>query len=320
MNWHIDSVVSAISGQGPEDTREQAIAMTLFDENSGIGVGIDSRGSGILLLPGQTTLPAFVTKVLRFDPWCEVIAIGRELNLDKVAVLRCEFDRTNPALLQIVGGVFASLIDLERRIGDAGHAILVLKDIFADSFEFEQDRNTLLGLVGELTVLASAPHLEPTLSAWHSDGDDRYDFSWDSRRLEVKATTSSVREHQFTSRQLPALHGIEVWVASVQIAEVEVGTSIAELFEELASDLPPDAVKKLSSVITKTAGLPPGLLQSPIFDLESTKRGVRVFAGDIVPTPLLVHGASNLSWSAFLQEEHAQSIETLVEMLPRRRA
>jgi hypothetical protein len=39
-----------------------------------------------------------------------------------------------------------------------------------------------------------------------------------------------------------------------------------------------------------------------------------------VPTPLLVHGASNLSWSAFLQEEHAQSIETLVEMLPRRRA
>jgi hypothetical protein len=316
MNWDIDSVVSAIAGQGTVDSRESAIAISLFDEATGIGVGIDSRDSAILLLPGQTSLPAFQTKVLRFDPWCEAIAIGRDLNLDKVAVLRCHFDRTNSVLLQIVGGVFASLIDLERRIGDAGNAILVLRDIFAEGFEFEQDRNTLLGLIGELTVLAVAPNLELALSAWHSEGDDRYDFSWGSRRLEVKATTSTMREHQFNSRQLPALHGIEVWVASVQIAEVEVGTTIAEIFEELAADLPLDALKKLSSVIAKTAGLPPGLLQTPIFDLESTKRGVRLFVGDSVPTPLLVDGVSNLKWSALLPEESGQGVETLVDLLP----
>ena len=318
MNWDIDSVVSAITGQGPDDDREHAIAVSLFDEATGIGIGIDSLGSAILLLPGQPSLPTFHTKVLRFDPWCEAIAIGRDLDLDKVAVLRCHFDRTNSALLQIVGGVFASLIDLERRIGDAGHAILVLREIFAEGFEFEQDRNTLLGLIGELTVLAAAPNLELALRAWHTEGDDRYDFSWDSRRLEVKATTSTVREHQFTSRQLPALHGIEVWVASVQIAEVEVGTTIAKLFEELAADLSVDAVKKLSSVITQTAGLPPGLLQTPIFDLGSTKRGVRLFVDHNVPTPLLVHGASNLRWSALLQEENAQSIESLIEILPQK--
>lgn len=306
-------------GARTEDSRENAIAMSLFDEESGIGVGIDSLGAAILLLPGQTSLPAFRTEVLRFDPWCDVVQIGRELDLHKVAVLRCHFDRTNSALLQIVGGVFASLIDLERRVGDAGHAILVLREIFADGFEYEQDRETLLGLIGELTVLAAAPNLQLALSAWHSEGDDRYDFSWDSRRLEVKATTSTVREHQFTSRQLPALHGIELWVASVQIAEVEVGTTIAELFEDLASELAPDEVRKLSSVITKTAGLPPGLLQSPIFDFESTKRGVRVFGEDKVPTPILVHGASNLRWSALLQEENAQGIEDLVQRLPQAR-
>jgi hypothetical protein len=125
-----------------------------------------------------------------------------------------------------------------------------------------------------------------------------------------------MREHQFNSRQLPALHGIEVWVASVQIAEVEVGTTIAEIFEELAADLPLDALKKLSSVIAKTAGLPPGLLQTPIFDLESTKRGVRLFVGDSVPTPLLVDGVSNLKWSALLPEESGQGVETLVDLLP----
>ena len=316
MNWGIDSVVSAMSGQGPEDGSEDAILINAFDESAEIGVGIDSFGSAILLLPGQTTLPTFETKVLRFDPWCDAVAIGLELHLEKVAVLRCHFDRTNAALLQIVGGVFTSLIDLELRIGDAGQAILVMREIFSEGFEISQDRNVLLGLIGELSILAVAPNTELALKAWHGDDEDRYDFSWDSYRLEVKSTTSTVREHQFTSRQLPALHGIDVWVASVQIAEVEIGTTIAELFEQLAESLSIEGIKKLTEVIVKTTGLPPGLLTTPVFDLESTMRGVRLFPGGSVPTPLLVTGTSNLRWAALLMETQGRKIEAIIDLLP----
>jgi hypothetical protein len=320
MNWDIDSVVSAISSQERIAESEFSLSLGLFDESTSIGVGVDPSGCAVLLLPGQTTLPAFQTRVIRFDPWCDAVAVGRDLKLEKVAVMRCKFDRTNESLLRIVGGVFASLIDLEKRIGDAGHAILVLREIFAEGFEFEVDRNTLLGLFGELTVLTLAPDAELALSAWHSESDDRYDFSWDSYRLEVKATTSTFREHQFTSRQLPALHGIEVWVASVQIAEVEIGVSISDLFDRLATQLSDQGLRKLSSVIVKTVGLPAGLLRKPTFDLESTMAGVMVFPGNKVPTPLVVSGCSNLRWSALLSESDGLDFSALVELLPQGRS
>jgi len=135
--------------------------------------------------------------------------------------------------------------------------------------------------------------------------------------LEVKATSGVLREHHFTSRQLPAHHGIQVWVASVLVAEVEVGMTIADLFEQLATGLPTDLVTKLSTVIARTVGLPPGALKAPEFDLESTLQGVRIFKGEAIPTPLLVPGSSNLSWTALLQEAEGEGVECLAELLPR---
>lgn len=316
MIWELDEVTAAISAETEESPVESALALQLYSDDLGIGVGVDPQGRAVLVLPGQPALPAFETSALKFDPWCDSLWLERDLSLPKSSVLRCRFDRSDASLAQIVSGVLASLIDLEVRFQDAGHAVWVMRKIFADGFRARPDQAMVLGLLGELTVLLAAPDIIEAAHAWHIDKDGRYDFSWHSQRLEVKATTSTLREHRFSSFQLPPLHGIEVWVASVQLGVVEVGESVADIYERIANRLPQDLAHKVASVITETAGLPPNLVTEPAIDLASSQAGIRLFASADIPTPRIVPGTSNLRWTAFLDEGKGQSVESLRLLLP----
>lgn len=317
MNWTLDDIIIAISADSVDSSIESALALHLYSSELGIGVGVDPQGRAVLVLPGQSSLPAFETSALKFDPWCDTLWVEHGLTLPKCSVLRCRFDRDDTSLTRIVSGVLQSLIDLQLRFQDAGQAVWVMRNIFADGFRATPDRSTVLGLLGELTVLLNSPDIVAATQAWHVDKDDRYDFSWHSRRLEVKATTSALREHRFSSFQLPPLHGIEVWVASVQLAIVEVGLSAGELYERIADNLPLDLAHKVAAVITETVGLPPTLVTEPQLDLASSVAGIRLYPSVDVPTPMTVPDARDLRWTAFLDEAKGLPVGVLDDLLPR---
>lgn len=306
MNWNTDAAAQALAAQLPEGLRESVVSLPLYDRDTGIGIGVDGLGAGTLVLPGQPSLVAFETTALKFDPWCDTTWVENGMALPKSAVLRCRFDREDEHLLRLVAGLVISLVDLQTRFNDAGKAIWTLREIFGEGFLAEPERNTVLGLLGELVVISAAPDPADAIGAWHVDADDRYDFSAHSQRLEVKTTTAAIREHRFNSRQLPPLHGLDVWVASVQLAEVAVGASVASLFAELAAHLPLAISRKLSDVIIETVGLPPAAVTKPQVDMQTSIDGIRVFPASTVPTPSAVPGSSDIRWTALLDEQYGQ--------------
>lgn len=306
MNWNIDDAAVALAAQLPEGAQEGAVSLPLYDRASGIGIGVDGLGAGTLVLPGQESLVAFESAALKFDPWCDSTWVEGAMALPKSAVLRCRFNRDDEHLIRLVAGLLVSLVDLQTRYEDAGTAIWTLRELFGEGFHAEPEQSAVLGLLGELLVIKAAPDPATAIEAWHVDADDRYDFSAHAQRLEVKTTTSAVREHKFNSRQLPPLHGLDVWVASVQLAEVAVGASVASLFAELAAQLPLELSRKLSDVIVETVAMPPAAVITPQVDVQTSIAGIRIFPASTVPTPAAVPGSSDIRWTAYLDERNGQ--------------
>jgi hypothetical protein len=315
MIWTIEEVVSTLSGDLATPGDDKSVSLPIFDKKTGIGLGVDGAGALALVLPGIENQSAFETKAMKFDPWCETTWMEGGVELPRSAVLRCNLDRADKQVLRLVIGVLLSVVDLQVRFNNAGLAIWKLKELFGDGFKVSIQLSTIRGLIGELLLILGSRELVLAVSAWHIDADDRYDFSFNNTRVEVKTTSSSVRQHRFTSRQLPALHGIDAWVASVQLAEVAVGETIGGLFDRIANQLPMDSARKLSEVVIETLGVPASALSGPQFDLEASLRSILMVPGRLVPTPEAVPGTSDLKWSAYISDSDGLGLDKLNQLL-----
>jgi len=315
MIWTIDEVISALAVEfeTPRDTR--SISMPIYDSVTGIGIGIDGQGLVCLVLPGSENQVAFETKALKFDPWCDTTWLEKNKELPKCSVLRCRLDRSDTQLSRLVLGILLSLVDLQVRFKDAGHAILTLKELFGDGFKVTTPLSVVRGLIGELLIIEAAPDTKAAILAWHVDADDRYDFSINNTRVEVKTTVSSVRQHQFTSRQLPPLHGINVWIASVQLAEVSVGETLSGLFNRIVLRIDTKTARKLLDVVIETMGLPPGAVLEPQFDLLASIESISLYKASQIPTPVFTAGTSDIRWVAYLNQDSDFGIQNLNQIL-----
>jgi hypothetical protein len=294
---------------------ENSVSLPIFDKSLGIGIGVDGAGALALVLPGLETQIAFETKAMKFEPWCETTWVEQSERLPRSAVLRCKIDLADKQLVQLVAGVLLSLVDLQVRFNDAGHAIWALKELFGEGFKVSVPMSVIRGLIGELLVIYGVDQPSRAVLAWHVDVDDRYDFSVHHSRIEVKTTISSVRQHRFTSRQLPALHGIEAWVASVQLAEVALGESIGSLFNLIADKLPLEDARKLAEVVVETLGVPASAVMEPHFDLQASLNSIRLFPAHAVPTPVITPGTSDLKWTAYVDEADGIGLGKLNQIL-----
>lgn len=315
MNWTIEEVVNSLAADFAITGDENSVSLPIFDKSVGIGIGVDGAGALALVLPGLENQTAFETKALKFEPWCETTWVEQSEKLPRCAVLRCKFDLGDKQLVQLVAGVLLGLVDLQVRFNDAGHAIWALKELFGEGFKVSVPLSVIRGLIGELLVIYGADRASRAVSAWHVDADDRYDFSLNHSRIEVKTTISSVRQHRFTSRQLPPLHGIEAWVASVQLAEVAVGENIGSLFNLIADKLSLEEARKLAEVVVETLGVPASAVLEPHFDIVASLESIRMFPAEVVPTPVITPGTSDLKWTAYVDEAEGISLDKLNQIL-----
>ena len=72
---------------------------------------------------------------------------------------------------------------------------------------------------------------------WHNELTDVFDFSTMKKRLEVKTSASGQRIHHITHRQVYAMHGEEIVLASLMIKEEQSGLSLRALIDECKTEL-----------------------------------------------------------------------------------
>lgn len=125
----------------------------------------------------------------------------------------------------------------------------------------EAARGSVLGLFGELVVIATSLDPGQLVDAWHARIDDKFDFSDEGSRLEVKTTARGVRHHMFDLRQLQPPAGTDVRIASVMTTETNAGTSVSELIGRVEGLLAGNAERQVRLHQQVAATLGPDWLQ-----------------------------------------------------------
>jgi len=276
------------------------IHLKLFSPEKQIGVGADGEGNTVLVLPGQKDVLAFQTEFASYDPWSNLVIFESKKRLDGVSILRCNIELLDQDTVEAAAAIFLGLIDLEKQFGKTGKAIWQLKALFENRLKFEISEKTLIGLIGELLIIFLSTNSATAIKFWHSNIDDKFDFSGANFRLEVKSTTGTSRNHHFSSYQIPGDAPGKTLVASVKISKVENGNSIVDLLKTLESELEAADYLKLRGIVNSTLGVPPELVSHFQIDLDSSLQSVVLIDSFEIPRPDSNDGVISMEWLATL--------------------
>ena len=139
------------------------------------------------------------------------------------------------------------------------------------------------GLWGELFTMSRVRGFRFWTPFWHSEVIRRFDFSCGRKRLEVKLTTGAERIHHFSHRQIYAIEGEDIVIASLVAREDDSGLSLRQLIRDCRSVLlgTPDYLKLEKAV--RHAGMDHSSEVGPIFDAVETEESLAWFRSTDVP-------------------------------------
>jgi len=283
-----------------EELKPEFIHLRLFHPEKSVGIGVDGKGNTVLMLPGQIDVPAFQTAFASYDPWAQLTVFETGKQLQGISVLRCDVDLGDVDNIEAAAAIFLGLIDLQEKFGKTGKAIWQLKNLFENRLKFKVSDEVITGLIGELLLILASSDPAIAIKYWHSNIDDKFDFSGEKFRLEVKATTSGARNHNFSSYQIPGNVPEKIFVASTQIIRVENGSTLSNVLEILETRLEVESFQKVINNVNGTLGVPHELITAYQIDLEPSINSIRIYRGTDVPRPSTSEGVISMKWLATL--------------------
>lgn len=118
-----------------------------------------------------------------------------------------------------------------RQIGDK---ILEIAELFR---RLDGSTGNLVGLWGELHIIANSRNIDSAVRSWCSHKQAKYDFVCPGFVLEVKTTLKPVRQHRFSIEQLRPAGDFHVFIASLQLIEVPSGQSVPQMIESVMDQI-----------------------------------------------------------------------------------
>lgn len=253
-------------------------------EAGGYRVGRGREGTVVLLTPPDPDPdPPTRLRMLALDPRvrCQLRDTAGEVTEQDQGLV--EFRPEDEALLLPFLEVASALVRLLGAApgpGEVSRGMQLLVRLFEDD---RSASGSVVGLWGELLFLHQADDPGALVDAWHASTDDRFDFSAEGTRFEVKTTTRPARVHQFNLAQLLPVDGADVRVVSVMTTVTDAGTSVQELVARLESRLSPTRQMKVHAQVAATLGSSWMTEISKRFDETQAAASVRVLDASAVP-------------------------------------
>ena len=295
------------------------IHLDIGDTEGSRGVGVDDRGWFVALFPSQVGMDGFADTNLAFSPEQLLRAEGSAEDVS-CATLRCSFPDITEDEMTAVAFVFSALLRLSANTNDpaaVGRRIWALRQLFERRMSAHVSSEVEIGLIGELLALISSADPDEAIQYWHSGPRDRYDFSRHNARIEVKTTSALERAHWFSGTQL--LHdGLTVVIYSVVLEIVEVGQTLAGLYEALSGRLRhPESVVRLADICLSVLEAPPHVVSRLSFDEKMALTSIRALSASEIPSPGLCDGVLEIRWKALIEETLGEACPDVVEVLAR---
>jgi hypothetical protein len=144
---------------------------------------------------------------------------------------------------------------------------------------------SVLGLIGELYVIARSRDAAQAVRAWRSADDDRFDFTLKDLRLEVKASSERARVHYLSAEQCRPPPGTVGVLASLFIEITGGGMSVQELVRGIEGHLAAsgDLVLKLQETVAETLGQSLPIALAIRFDERLARASLQLYDLATVP-------------------------------------
>ena len=250
--------------------------------------GLTSMGAPCLLLSAKDdTLKAPIRLAaleISFAIPCTVAVAGDTERTETLTAITCTAsDRVVQGYFAHVCETILHIVGPSPSIEQLVEAVRRLVDLFQRLSAPPQ--RSVIGLFGELYVISVAHSTAATVAAWRSKIDDRFDFSIDDVRLEVKASSTRQRAHEFSLEQCsppPSTDGILI---SLFIETSGGGTSLLDLIDRIKTRLENDAdlLLKLQATVAEGLGDNLSAALSIRFDESLAKSSLRVYELTSIP-------------------------------------
>lgn len=296
--------------ENAEGLRDEDLAVSPVPNIEGVYLGL-SRGSLCLILPDEFGSRSVEQELehltIRCSEQFDVLVRNGEIP-DSDSFVSIRTRSLEPWListfLQLVGSLLDSLgSDGERRLAGLVHDLV---DLFRALVK--PASRDALGLWGELFVLSRSIDVDLAVSSWHSNPQDRFDFSRGRERVEVKTTTGP-RIHAFSHDQLESVPGRQVTVVSIITSGDPEGVSCGDLVSLVLDRIESGVlVRSFLNQVIQTLGDTWANQGQHRFSREDAMRSIRFFDSAAIPK---VEGSIPLRVSAVRYRSDLQEAEEL---------
>ncbi len=231
--------------------------------------------------------PAITFRYLtaQFQVTCSVATEATQVT-DQFCLVSC--DPAAPDLYELfVRCVGAAIQDLPpiSETKKIESCISQLRNLFR-SFASPSSRE-ISGLWAELFVISTCVDVARALALWHEDQFDRFDFSSDAIRLEVKSSVRGIRVHDFALEQLePPMTGRGA-VASLLLQPLTGGAGVLDLARDIETSVSnvPSLKQKLWENVAESLGSDFSEKLDKRFDVVFAAKNLILFHMRDIPAP-----------------------------------
>lgn len=144
-------------------------------------------------------------------------------------------------------------------------------------------QNERQGLWGELYMMKASGGFQFWAPFWHSETTRKFDFACAGKRVETKSAIGEVRIHHFAHRQIYALEGEEIFIASLLLRKEDAGLDLRTLIREAREALKAtEHLFKLERAV-RQAGMEAMDEPGPAFDETEAKKAIAWFRASDAP-------------------------------------
>lgn len=149
----------------------------------------------------------------------------------------------------------------------------------------EPPRKSIQGLWSELFLIEQSDFPEKIILGWHSIPEEKFDFSFDKLRIEVKSSATESRTHHFSSAQLNPINNLEIIIASILVNTSVAGLSVIDLMNKIISKLDnfPKQKEKLHLLVYSTLGIDVERVNEIKFNYELAEESLRFYKSEEIP-------------------------------------
>jgi len=249
---------------------------------------VDGAWAVVVLTKTSAPRPSVQLQTLRVDYGVVyVLDSGDRQDTVRASVLRCRSEDQHVRTLfsRFVVSLLERLPDpvTESQLADE-------VDAWVRLFLYLQEapRADVIGIAGELVLIAESSNPEAWVRGWHSSKNDVLDFVLPIQNLsvEVKATSQQQRIHEISYWQARPPLERPSFIASVLVDMRESAQPLSDLVDEILGRIDAPEVRYLLwEILARTSGSALGTILEARMDLKASRESLLFFDALRVPVP-----------------------------------